>query len=282
VRRALERIRAGALTLFERATTPLDPIDRPLTGPGARSDREPVPAHGIDRGPLVACTVGTLSLVFMEYTPERGLARSLYALAPSLYAPRWVALVELGLWIAVRLLGFFVLPALAVRLVLRARVLDYGLRRGSLRAHLPVYGGLFVVVLPCLVLAALRPEFARYYPFYRLASASWLDLAAWELLYALHFVALEFFFRGFWLTACRRSFGGRAVYVAVAPYCMIHFTKPLLEVLAAIPAGIVLGWLAMRARSIWGGAALHIAVAWTMDALALSKGSGWPERLTPW
>jgi membrane protease YdiL (CAAX protease family) len=71
------------------------------------------------------------------------------------------------------------------------------------------------------------------------------------------------------------------VFVAVAPYCMIHFTKPLLEVLAAIPAGIVLGLLAMRARSIWGGAALHVGVAWTMDALALAKTSGLPSRFWP-
>ncbi|MDB4975327.1 MAG: hypothetical protein JWN48_3668, partial [Myxococcaceae bacterium] len=63
-----------------------------------------------------------------------------------------------------------------------------------------------------------------------------------------------------------------------APYCMIHFSKPLLEVLAAIPAGIVLGLMAMRARSIWGGAALHVAVAWTMDALSIWQTTGWPTR----
>jgi uncharacterized protein len=263
VRRALERLRSYVLTIDDEAAR----------------DRDA--QVGYDRGPLVACVVSTLALVFMEYSSERTLARWLYALDPSLYSPRTARLAELSLWIGVRLVGFFVLPALAIRLLLRARVVDSGLRLGALGSHFWPYLVLFALVLPCLVLAAQRPEFTSYYPFYKHAGESWLDLGLWELLYASHFVALEFFFRGFWLEACRRSLGSHAVFVAVAPYCMIHFTKPLLEVLAAIPAGIVLGLLAMRARSIWGGAALHVGVAWTMDALALAKTSGLPSRFWP-
>ena len=36
-----------------------------------------------------------------------------------------------------------------------------------------------------------------------------------------------------------------------------------------IIAGIVLGFMSLKTRSIWLGAALHIAVAVTMDLLAL-------------
>ena len=39
--------------------------------------------------------------------------------------------------------------------------------------------------------------------------------------------------------------------------------------LAAIVGGLVLGTLAIRTRSIWWGAALHISIAVTMDLLAL-------------
>ena len=70
--------------------------------------------------------------------------------------------------------------------------------------------------------------------------------------------------------------------MSAVPYCMIHFTKPLIEVIAALPAGLVLGLFAMRARSIWGGVLLHVAVAWLMDALALLQGAGLPRRLVPW
>lgn len=63
--------------------------------------------------------------------------------------------------------------------------------------------------------------------------------------------------------------GVSAVFVMVLPYCMIHFEKPLLESLAAIVAGVALGALSYRYRSIWLGIALHCSVALTMDVMAL-------------
>jgi membrane protease YdiL (CAAX protease family) len=59
--------------------------------------------------------------------------------------------------------------------------------------------------------------------------------------------------------------------VMVVPYCMIHYGKPMPETLGAIVAGIVLGTLAMRTRSIWGGVLIHIAVAITMDMMAVAN-----------
>jgi membrane protease YdiL (CAAX protease family) len=91
----------------------------------------------------------------------------------------------------------------------------------------------------------------------------------WEMLYAVQFVTLEFFYRGFLLFALERFMGAFAIFVTVIPYCMVHFGKPFVETFAAIPAGVVLGALALRTRSIWPGAALHIAVGWSMDLLSL-------------
>jgi membrane protease YdiL (CAAX protease family) len=36
-------------------------------------------------------------------------------------------------------------------------------------------------------------------------------------------------------------------------------------------AGIVLGTVALRTGSIWGGVLVHCAVAWSMDLLALYR-----------
>jgi membrane protease YdiL (CAAX protease family) len=91
----------------------------------------------------------------------------------------------------------------------------------------------------------------------------------WEALYAAQFLALEFFFRGFLLQGLRRALGANAIFVMLVPYCMIHFGKPLPETLGAIGAGLILGTLAMRTRSIWGGVLIHVGVATTMDVLAL-------------
>jgi membrane protease YdiL (CAAX protease family) len=55
----------------------------------------------------------------------------------------------------------------------------------------------------------------------------------------------------------------------VVPYCMLHFQKPGLESVGSIIAGGTLAIVALRTRSIFAGMAIHIAVAWTMDWLAL-------------
>lgn len=65
--------------------------------------------------------------------------------------------------------------------------------------------------------------------------------------------------------------GSTAIFVMVVPYTMIHFTKPFPETLGAIVAGIVLGTLALRTRSIFGGVAIHTAAGWSMDFFALHQ-----------
>lgn len=254
--------------------------------------RERALTANAERGAVFAFVLCTLLLVFMEYAGSSqaygGLLRLLDRLSPGLvYGPggfassRWYVFSDLAFWVGVRIVGFLVVPALCVRVVLRERLREHGLAMAGLKGHGRTYFVLFALMLPLIALAASRPEFVAYYPFYRLAHASWCDFLAWELLYAAHFFALEFFFRGFWLKASRAALGSHAIYAVMVPYCMIHFTKPVLEVLGAIVAGIVLGALAMRTRSIWGGVFVHVAVAWTMDVLALWRGKGLPTGLWP-
>jgi membrane protease YdiL (CAAX protease family) len=131
------------------------------------------------------------------------------------------------------------------------------------------------------VAVSFDPEFQRYYPFYRQSHRSWIELVAWELLYAAQFFSLEFFFRGYWLTATRRALGSQAIFAMVVPYVMIHFGKPFPETLGAIVAGIVLGTLAMRTGSIWSGFLIHVSVAVSMDAASLLQTTGLPRALFP-
>jgi len=65
------------------------------------------------------------------------------------------------------------------------------------------------------------------------------------------------------------------------PYCMIHYGKPYLEASVAVIAGIVLGSLAMKTRSIYAGFLVHATVAVLMDILALDRRHGLPTQLTP-
>jgi uncharacterized protein len=239
----------------------------------------------------VTFVAAAVCLIVMEYLAgPRALpdfADGLHELVPGLppwyelRLSRWAALADLGLWVATRALGFVVIPALVIRLLLKRRVRSFGLALPAQVGQLRPYVTLFALVSPLLLLASLRPEFRAYYPFYRRAGESWFDLLLWEAIYAFQFFCVEFFFRGFLLGGTQARLGSLAVFAAMIPYCMVHFTKPVLEVLGAIPAGLVLGVLALRTGSIWGGVFLHVAVAWAMDALALVGAQGLPQRIWP-
>ncbi|MCB9560026.1 MAG: CPBP family intramembrane metalloprotease [Kofleriaceae bacterium] len=149
------------------------------------------------------------------------------------------------------------------------RLRDYHISMRGFIKHLWVYVVLFALVLPAVYLASKTASFQATYPFYKSANRSRFDLLAWEGLYALQFLSLEFFFRGFLLQGLRRALGSNAIFVMIVPYCMIHYGKPMPETFGAIGAGLILGTLAMRTRSIWGGVLIHVGVAVSMDLFAL-------------
>jgi membrane protease YdiL (CAAX protease family) len=179
-----------------------------------------------------------------------------------------------GWWGVITTLTYFVVPALVVKLVFRERLSDYGLKvRGVLKAW-PLYVGMLAIMIPLVWLVSHSPRFLLTYPMYGVARHEvlpWESYLFFELVYALQFCTLEFFFRGFMVHGTKHRFGVGAVFVMTVPYCMIHFQKPLPECCASIVAGIALGLVSLKTRSVWLGAALHISVAWMMDGFALYR-----------
>lgn len=172
-------------------------------------------------------------------------------------------------WSSWRAFGYVIVPMIAIACLPGQRIRDYHVSLRGFLEHLWIYVALFALVMPAVLYASTTRAFRETYPFYRLANRSLGDLAMWEGLYAAQFLSLEFFFRGFLLHGLRRALGANAIFVMLVPYCMIHYGKPLPETLGAIGAGLILGTLAMRTRSIWGGVLIHVGVATTMDILAL-------------
>jgi membrane protease YdiL (CAAX protease family) len=172
-------------------------------------------------------------------------------------------------WTVWRVIGYVVIPVIVILCMPGERLRSYHVSVRGFFRHLWIYGVMFVAFSPIVIIASLSDSFRTTYPFYRLANRSHFDLWSWEALYIVQFVALEFFFRGFLLQALRRALGANAIFVMMVPYCMIHYGKPMAETIGAIGAGLVLGTLAMRTRSIWGGVMIHVGVATSMDVLAL-------------
>jgi membrane protease YdiL (CAAX protease family) len=185
-------------------------------------------------------------------------------------------------WAFCRVVGYTLVPLLTWKILFpKDSVLDMGLRTKGLLQHAWIYGACLLVVVPCVFAVARSPDFASYYPFYKASSRSWFDLLVWEAMYIAQFFALEVFFRGFMLASLRKNFGSGAVFAMCVPYVMIHYGKPYLESSVAFLAGVALGSLAMRTRSIYSGFFVHVTVALLMDGLALFWGAGLPKQLWP-
>jgi membrane protease YdiL (CAAX protease family) len=195
---------------------------------------------------------------------------------------RYGELYGYGWWALSRVVGYTIVPFAAWKLLFpKDSLLDMGLRTKGLLKHAWIYGLCLLVVVPCVVVAARSPDFSSYYPFYKSCSRSWFDLVCWEAMYIAQFFALELFFRGLMLAPLRRTFGSGAVFAMCVPYVMIHYGKPYLESSVAFLAGVALGSLAMRTRSIYSGFFVHVTVALLMDGLALYGGSGLPSDWWP-
>jgi membrane protease YdiL (CAAX protease family) len=174
-------------------------------------------------------------------------------------------------WAGICIFFYLVFPALVVKFIFRDKLSEYGLKFKGMFSTWKVYLVLFLVVFPFVVLVSYEDSFQQTYPFWSPAKGEpvFPRLWYWEIFYAIQFFSLEFFFRGFMIHGTRHRFGIYSVFIMVVPYCMIHFAKPFPEACGSILAGIMLGFLSYRTRSVWMGAMIHVAVAISMDYLSL-------------
>jgi hypothetical protein len=176
-------------------------------------------------------------------------------------------------WGLAILLLMVVLPLLVARIGAGLKPRDIGLRLKGTLPDARIYLLLYAIFLPVVWLVSRSPDFQQTYPFYKPAGKGPLgsDFLLFEAIYCLQFLGVELFFRGFLVLGLKRALGLSSVLVMLAPYCMIHFYKPLPEALGSIGAGLVLGLLAWRTGTIVYGWFLHYAVALSMDLLALHQ-----------
>ncbi len=237
----------------------------------------------IDVKVVLVCLVVAFSLTCTEYLGDAnyliavvrdlnltGLAQ---ALSHILQQHANAQLHQLIYWASVIIFFYFVFPAGIILFVFKESLVDYGLQLKNAAKGYPLYLGMLAVMAPLVFYFSGSQSFLDRYPFYNVARNESLfpNFVVWEIVYFLQFLALEFFFRGFILHGTKQRFGFYAIFVMVIPYCMIHFGKPMPETIAAIIAGVVLGFLSLKSKSIWLGVMIHCSVALTMDLCALYR-----------
>lgn len=252
--------------------------------PPVQHDRPADPAPPLERRTLVVFAAATLLLVVFEYwgLPSRFAGTSFQDAVADLlgdgYRP-YVDLLPYQYWGVSSLVLRVLVPLGIIALVLRESPRHWGWRVHTEWRHLRPYLLFLAAMVPVLYLASALASFQAKYPFYDGAVAGGWHFWGFQVFYGLQFLGVEAFFRGFLLFGLERRLGWYAIPVMVIPYVMIHFGKPAPETFAAIVAGALLGWMALRSRSFLWGAALHWAVAITMDAFVIGREIGFPEML---
>jgi membrane protease YdiL (CAAX protease family) len=169
-----------------------------------------------------------------------------------------------------------VLPWMLLRIRLRRRAAEFGFRfRGTFELWWVYLVLTLLVVAVVWFYASAQPAFQARYPMARRIlhgdSVLLWQFAVYQAAYGLIFVSGESFWRGYLSFGLERDLGWNGIVYMIIPYSMAHYGKPLAEALAAIPAGLVLGYLVLRHRSFWLGVAAHWAIALAMDLSALAR-----------
>ena len=80
-------------------------------------------------------------------------------------------------------------------------------------------------------------------------------------------------FRGFFVIGMVKIMGRHAIVPMAVIYCMLHFGKPMGEAISSIFGGYILGVIALRTQSIWGGIIVHMGISWLMELIAFIQKS---------
>ncbi|MCB0738446.1 MAG: hypothetical protein KDC92_13095 [Bacteroidetes bacterium] len=137
---------------------------------------------------------------------------------------------------------------------------------------------MMAIMVPALIWASFDKSFLAKYPLmpthHAISAAEFYGVSLtttfsfYQLLYAITFVGLELCFRGFVIFEMERYLGEKVVIPMVCVYCTLHFGKPMMECVSSIFGGFILGVIALKSRSVFGGVWVHIFIAVGMDVLA--------------
>lgn len=192
-----------------------------------------------------------------------------------------------NLYLVINMLALLWVPLLTILLLLRADLSSFGFTPGFVRGIWPAVGIMFLGLLALMGIVAPKPAFQDYYPIFRrwdefqrvLGPYSYPQhnpFLSWpmamfyaEVTYGAYLFCWEFFFRGYLLFGLQRSLGSiAAVMLQAAAFGLLHWGKP--EMLPSFAAGIILGVLALRAKSFVPGFVLHWAASISFDVLVVA------------
>jgi uncharacterized protein len=190
-------------------------------------------------------------------------------------------------YIVGNLIGLFWVPVLSILLILREEPAQYGFTLGASKKVWLITAVAFVGIVVLMLFVSRWQAFQDYYPLFRRYPefrsslfgqyprvSPWnvapLAMVYAEASYGMYLFCWEFFFRGYLLLGLARSIGWSAVLVQAVAFGLLHYGKPGIEVAASFGAGLILGIIALNAKSFVPCFILHWAAALSFDCLVIA------------
>jgi membrane protease YdiL (CAAX protease family) len=175
---------------------------------------------------------------------------------------------EFAYWFIGDFITYFIIPLLIIIFIFRKRLSQFGLQRGDYRFGLTVSVLFIGIMLPVIWYFSGSQDFIIQYPHLSLARSDWRIFIVYEIGILLYLFAWEFIWRGFTLFGLYDKFGIYAIFIQMIPFVILHNGKPFMETFGAIAGGIILGYFALRTKSIYYCIITHAGVMFMIDLIA--------------
>ena len=179
-----------------------------------------------------------------------------------------VYLIEYLYWFLGDFITFFVFPVFVIRFFFKEKLSSYGLQIGDYKVGLKITLIFILIMLPLVWFASSTDSFANVYPHLSSARESWTIFLIYELGLLVYMIAWEFVWRGYMLFGLYAKFGFYSIFIQMIPFVILHNGKPMLETFGSILAGLALGILALRTKSILYCVIAHMGVMFSIDLIS--------------
>lgn len=163
---------------------------------------------------------------------------------------------DLIFYISGTILFFILIPAIINPIFFREKLRDLGLRLPHKKIEAILLSMVALVILVPVVLFLAKQHQLR--EFYSLGHPGALKLFfILVVIFPLYYFCEEFFFRGFLLVHLWKNVRWHSLWITDIIFTLAHVTKPLMEIIIALPAGIIFAYLALRTKSIFPSMFVH-------------------------
>lgn len=177
-------------------------------------------------------------------------------------------ITNLAFFISYTVICFLLLPIIINKFLYKEKLSNLGLisPKNKLLAATLTFLAILIFV-PIMVLLAKQESFRAYYSINNpdLGRLTFLQL----VIFPMYYYCEEFFFRGFLLLNLWKKVKWHSLWITDIIFIFAHISKPLAEIMMALPVGIVFAFLTLTTRSIYPSIIVHycmgIAVILTVN-----------------